>query len=276
MVLTPQLLNALCELAHLDLIDPSCFKFIAVGGAHCGKSLLIKARRLHIPVYEGYGLTEFGSVAILNLPDANLDGSIGRPLPGMEINIAGDGEIVLKTKYARTSNPKNQTETIQVNTGDYGSIDDNGFVHLHGRKSNIMVLPNGRNLSPEWIEAEFVQAPSINQSYVFFDKHFGLSALVSATNSKISLAKILAEIEEITSTLPAFCKLDSCFLIHERFTPQNNFLTANGRLRRSEIKKQVNRLIQSAITQRSSVYFRSPNYSNSSHSSNQPMENYSC
>ncbi|MBT8434574.1 MAG: AMP-binding protein, partial [Gammaproteobacteria bacterium] len=97
LIITPQLLELFCMLAETNAIDTECLVFVAVGGARVGEALMHRARRAGIPAYEGYGLTEFGSVAILNTPRQDRVGSVGKPLPGIMVRLAEDGEICLGT-----------------------------------------------------------------------------------------------------------------------------------------------------------------------------------
>ena len=154
LIVTPQLLKLLCYLIENKLLDPADLKFIAVGGGHVGAQLINLARSNRLPVFEGYGLTEFSSVATLNTPTANRAHSVGKPLPHVQLCIAPDGEILLSRLNA---------ENTKVGTGDLGSIDSDGFVYISGRKKNTLVLSTGRNVSPEWIEAELQSVDQIRQ-----------------------------------------------------------------------------------------------------------------
>ena len=178
MILTPQLLEVLCHLAEGGAIDSSDFEFIAVGGARVAPALLRRARDAGIPAYEGYGLTEFGSVATLNHPQQDRIGSVGKPLPEVSVEIASDGEIILETRLHKPDPDIGESRTVRVETGDFGRIDEAGYVYVHGRKSNVIVLPTGRNVSPEWIEAELNTIPQIKQSFVYADSAGYLTALI--------------------------------------------------------------------------------------------------
>jgi long-subunit acyl-CoA synthetase (AMP-forming) len=241
LILTPQLLDALCALAEAGFVDTGTLEFVAVGGARVPPALLERASAAGIPAYQGYGLTEFGSVAILNTPDCNRPGSVGKPLPGIAVEIAADGEILLGSANPKSTAPDRRNPRGQVATGDYGHIDADGFVHVHGRKSNVIVLPSGRNVSPEWVEAELNTSPAIGQSYVYAGAS-GLSALIVA--AKTDSAPLRDEIERINLALPAYARIGEWRLSPAPFSRDNQLLTANGRLRRDRIRSVLPNLLQ--------------------------------
>lgn len=248
LILTPQLLEVFCLLAEADAIDPACLAFVAVGGARVGETLMRRARRAGIPAYEGYGLTEFGSVAILNTPRSDRVGSVGKPLPGVSVALAADGEICLSTRLTQNDAEQGQGQSIEVKTGDYGSIDDDGFVYVHGRKTNLIVLSSGRNVSPEWVETELNSSSLIAQSCVFSETGSELSALLVATAAGIPDSDLVGEIERVNLTLPAYARITNWHRMPHVFSQDNHMLTANGRLRRLHIQQALPRLLASSGT----------------------------
>jgi long-subunit acyl-CoA synthetase (AMP-forming) len=238
LILTPQLLDVLCLLAEAAAINPDCLRFVAVGGARVAPALLRRARGLGIPAYEGYGLTEFASVATLNTPQNDRVGSVGKPLPGVKVSIVEDGEICLESSFDSTVSE--QRQRIRIRSGDYGCIDNDGFVYVHGRKSNLIVLASGRNVSPEWIESELNVSALISQSYVFSECGQRLSALLATTAND---AEIESEISRINDTLPAYARVSDWYRLATPFSRQQQTLTANGRLRRSQIMRQLPELL---------------------------------
>ncbi len=236
LIVTPQLLDVLCRLADSAAIDPGCLRFVAVGGARVAPAMLQRARRLGIPAYEGYGLTEFASVATLNTPRDDRIGSVGKPLHGVKVTIAEDGEICLESRLGTISTENGPHKRIRVRSGDYGGIDNDGFIYVHGRKSNLIVLANGRNVSPEWIESELDASPLIAQSYVFSASAERLSTLLATTASD---AEIESEIRRINHTLPAYARLADWHRLAAPFSREQQTLTANGRLRRAQIRRRL-------------------------------------
>ena len=232
LIVTPQLLEVMILLAENQRINTDCLKFIAVGGARVTDTLIKRARQANIPAYEGYGLTEFGSVALLNTPLQDRIGSTGKALPGVNIEIANDGEIILSTKI-RTEN--NASKLVKVATGDLGEIDRDGYVYIHGRKSNTLVLLTGRNVSPEWVESELNLSPLIQQCYVYGEGQVQLSALIGAQQNTSDHA-IQTEIDRINESLPAYARIAHWKRLVQPFSVRSETLTPNGRLRRDNIQ----------------------------------------
>jgi long-chain acyl-CoA synthetase len=240
MIITPQLLDVLCQLVDNAAISPGSLVFVAVGGARVAPALLQRARRVGIPAYEGYGLTEFASVATLNTPQNDRVGSVGKPLPGVNLELAGDGEICL-AREPLTGVQGEQRELVK--TGDFGSIDEDGFIYVHGRKSNLIVLANGRNVAPEWIEAELNASALIGQSYVFSESGERVAALIASSAPD---AAIDAEILRINGELPAYARLHQWHRLTTPFSREQQTLTANGRLKRCQIEQQLPGLLAQA------------------------------
>jgi long-chain acyl-CoA synthetase len=130
-----------------------------------------------VPVFEGWGMTETTSLGTLNLPDAFKFGTIGRPVCGVDLRIADDGEIeiageILLREYWR--NPEATAEALTddgyLRTGDLGSIDDDGFVTITGRKKDIIITAGGKNLTPANLEGDLRRSRFISQAVMFGDR----------------------------------------------------------------------------------------------------------
>jgi len=236
LILTPQLLDLLCRLVETAALKSDCLSFVAVGGARVAPTLLRRARQLGIPAYEGYGLTEFASVATLNTPQNDRIGSVGKPLPGVTVTIAEDDEICLESDLDETPTGNASRRQIRVRSGDYGRIDSDGFIYVDGRKSNLIVLASGRNVAPEWIESELDASPLVMQSYVFSESGERLSALLATTATD---AEIDTEITRINQALPAYARLADWHRLAAPFSHELKTLTANGRLRRAQIERRL-------------------------------------
>jgi long-chain acyl-CoA synthetase len=130
-----------------------------------------------VPVFEGWGMTETTSLGTLNLPDAFKFGTIGPAVPGVDVRIAPDGEIeiagdIVMREYWR--NPQAtadvMTEDGYLQTGDLGSIDENGFVTITGRKKDIIITAGGKNLTPANLEGDLRRSRWISQAVMFGDR----------------------------------------------------------------------------------------------------------
>lgn len=174
-ILVPELLRTLMAQVMAAWVALPEIRFIAVGGARVDPALLRQARRLGLPVFEGYGLSECASVASLNTPDADHPGTVGRVLPHLRAHIR-DGEVMIDNPgflgYVGELCPG------ELATGDLGSLDCNGALSISGRKRNLLITSYGRNVSPEWVEAALLAQPAITQALVYGDGQPSLSALI--------------------------------------------------------------------------------------------------
>jgi long-chain acyl-CoA synthetase len=129
-----------------------------------------------VPVYEGYGLSESASVGTLNTRDAFKIGTIGRPVPGCEVRIADDGEINMRGPHIFAGYWNNPDATAEVLvdgwllTGDLGSIDEEGYVTITGRKKDIIITAGGKNITPANLENELRQSPWISHAVMYGDR----------------------------------------------------------------------------------------------------------
>lgn len=152
-VLVPQLLSGfVAQLEARNARAPESLRFVAVGGARVSEALTTRAWELGIPVHEGYGLTECCSVVSVNRPGRRKAGTAGEPLRGLDVRI-DDGEIVVSGPTVMQGYLHGPRAEAPWRTGDLGHRDKDGFLSVTGRKDNLLVTANGRNISPEWIEA---------------------------------------------------------------------------------------------------------------------------
>ncbi len=232
-ILTPALLSALVLACEAGAVLPH-LRFIAVGGAHVAADLLQRASVLNIPVFEGYGLSECGSVVALNTAHANKIGSVGKPLPHVQIAFSGDAEILVKgakfLTYTHTNPDEEPNEWLA--TGDIGHVDADGFLYINGRKKNMFITSFGRNVSPEWLETALTNTPVIIQACVFGEaRPFNVAVIVSQANN----LQISAAINTLNQSLPDYAQIKSWLNADAPFSTRNNQLTANGRLKRDVI-----------------------------------------
>jgi long-chain acyl-CoA synthetase len=136
-------------------------------------------------VLEGWGMTETSTAATISTPDDFKVGTIGKPFPGCEVKIAGDGEILVKGPnvfQGYHKNPEATAETIVdgwLHTGDIGEVDPDGFIKITGRKKDIIITAGGKNITPANLEAEIKQHPLVSQCVVVGDRRPYLVALVT-------------------------------------------------------------------------------------------------
>lgn len=155
------------------------------GGAPLGERLAHFFRGVGVPVLEGYGLTETTAAAAVNVEDAFKVGTVGRPIAGTTIRIADDGEVLVKgdVVFRRYwNNPAATEESLSdgwFHTGDLGSLDEDGFLRITGRKKEIIVTAGGKNVAPAVLEDHLRADPLISQCMVVGDKKPYIGALIT-------------------------------------------------------------------------------------------------
>lgn len=235
LITLPQMLRAYAGmLAACRLTAPPALRFVAVGGAAVGRAVLDQAHALGIPAYEGYGLSEGASVQTLNVPSKHLHGSAGRPLSHAKVRIV-DGEI----QVAGTASLGYLGAPAQLNdwlpTGDLGDIDAQGYLHIQGRKKNLLITGFGRNVSPEWVETALRSHPAILQAVVMGDAQPALGAVIWPTREDTPDGVIQSAIDAANASLPDYARISPWLRADRPFTTATGLATANGRPRRDVI-----------------------------------------
>ncbi|MEZ6002262.1 AMP-binding protein [Hyphomonas sp.] len=229
-ILVPELLRGLLSRSNVSLPD---MQLIAVGGSKVAPELVVAARASGLPVYEGYGLTECGSVVSVNAPGVDRPGTCGKPLSHVSVSISKDGEVIVEgPAYCGYVGQAPHKGSVQ--TGDLGQIDSDGFLSITGRKKNIIITSFGRNISPEWIESELLLQPEFAQAIVLGDGDAALFALLAPSAPGIDLAAVQRAVDRTNGRLPAYAKIESFRLIAP-LSPESGLVTANGRPRRDVI-----------------------------------------
>lgn len=236
LILLPQMLRAWVGwLVQQGRAAPQGLRLVAVGGAAVGAPLLLAARRLGIPAYEGYGLSEGSSVQTLNLPGADKPGSAGRPLPHAQVRINPHGEIEVAGGLLAGYLGQPPLDLTWWPTGDLGEIDADGFVHVRGRRKHVLITAFGRNVSPEWVETALRGGRTIAQTVVFGDGEPSLSAVVWPVTADLPDAAIQAEVDAANQSLPDYARVMRWVRAQAPFSADAGMATANGRPQREAI-----------------------------------------
>ncbi len=171
--------------AKLKAATGGRLRFFVSGGAALPQSIAEFFHAAGILILEGYGLTETSPVISMNHPGNWKFGTVGVSVPGVEVQIAEDGEILTRGPHVMKGYFNNASATAEVidedgwfHTGDIGIIDEDGFVKITDRKKNIIVLSNGKNVAPQPIESTLVQSPFISQIMVIGSERKNLAALI--------------------------------------------------------------------------------------------------
>ena len=149
--------------------------FIACGGAPVPPEVLTRLQEYGLPLYEGYGLSENSSVVAWNFPGNVRIGTVGKPLDHVEVRLAEDGELHVRSSSLFAGYTVEDPSSCAVDedgwlhTGDLATIDDDGYIRIVGRKKNIIITAGGRNVSPEFVEAQYRQLPFVREAVVLAD-----------------------------------------------------------------------------------------------------------
>jgi len=233
LILVPELLKAWSLfLAGTGQTAPESLIFAAVGGARVAADAIGSARSLGIPAYQGYGLTECGSVVSINRPGDDADG-VGRPLDHVRLRVDGEEIRIAARAFLGYIGQPNVRPGDEFATGDLGRIDAHGHIHLSGRRKNLLITSYGRNIAPEWVEAALLAQPAVAQAIVVGDARPWLSALLVPTRGA-EPSHLDAAVARANAALPDYARIGG-WIAADPFTLQNGQATGNGRPVRSAV-----------------------------------------
>ena len=160
-------------------------KLALTGAAPIGPEILEFFDACGLLVLEGYGMTETCAAATLNTPKAFKFGTVGKPLPGTQVRIADDGEILMAGPHVFAGYYRDEAATAEtledgwLRSGDLGEITEDGFLRITGRKKDLIITSSGKNISPTNIENELRETRWISEAVVFGDNRPYLVAAVT-------------------------------------------------------------------------------------------------
>ncbi|MFB4268425.1 AMP-dependent synthetase/ligase [Nonomuraea sp. GTA35] len=237
------------------------------GGAPLGVRLGHFFRGIGITVLEGYGLTETSAAATVNLPHAQKIGTVGPPLPGVDIRIADDGEILIKGPIVFRGYWRNEQKTREsltddgwLRTGDVGALDEDGFLTISGRKKEIIVTAGGKNLAPEPLEDRLRTHPLISQAVVVGDRRPYTAALITLDAKALAswkraagrpeqagpadlrddpdlLARLQTAVDEANTSVSRAESIRRFRILAIDLTEQNGYLTPTLKVKRALVHK---------------------------------------
>jgi long-chain acyl-CoA synthetase len=254
------------------------FRFAVSGGAPLGRDVAEFFWGAGVPIYEGYGLTETSPVIAANGPGGVKIGTVGHVVPGVEVSIAGDGEILARGPNIMKGYwnlPKETAEAVDAegwfHTGDIGEIDAEGFLHITDRKKELIVNAYGKNVAPAPIENDLKSSPFIGQAVVLGDRRKFLAALLVpefdhlkgwARKNDIATGDIAAllanakvrdlykqEVAKVNAHLPGFEKIVAWDLLPQEFTLETGELTPTQKVKRRVINEKYGAVIDRLYTE---------------------------
>jgi long-chain acyl-CoA synthetase len=220
-------------LAKVRAVFGDSLQLALVGAAPIARELLEFFDACGVLVLEGYGLSETCAAATLNTPRAVRFGTVGRPLPGSEVSAAPDGEILIRGPSVFTGYYNDPEATQKVltpdgwlYTGDLGTISDDGFVAITGRKKDVIITSNGKNVTPVNIESELRETRYITEAVVFGDNRPYLVAMLTLDRDETTRLATRLGIPAGTATLAGDPRV--------RAEIQNEITSVNAKLARIE------------------------------------------
>jgi len=237
-------------------------RLAASGAAPLGKELGRFYAAIGMPLIEGYGLTE-GGVLTLNPLDRPKSGSIGKVLPNVEVRLAEDGELLVKSPTLFLGYYKDPAATAAVlrdgwlYTGDIAEIDSEGYIYITGRKKELIVSSNGKKIYPARIENLFKTEPIVNQVVLIGDRLPFVTALltVNASNAEglkgmepfkgrdlsevASAGPVVSEVQKavarVNKQLAPFEQIRKFRILERDFTIETGELTPTMKVRRGRV-----------------------------------------
>ena len=242
-------------------------RYAVSGGAPLGERLGHFFHGVGITVLEGYGLTETSAAATVNKPSRNKIGTVGQPLPGVSARIADDGEVLLRGTIITAGYWHNDAATKEaidadgwLHTGDLGSLDDEGFLRVTGRKKELIVTAGGKNVAPAVLEDRLRAHPLISQCMVVGDGRPFIACLITldaealehwkqqhgkpatATAADLAddpdlLAELQAAVDDANKAVSRAESIRKFRVLPVDFTTDNDYITPSLKVKRSVVAK---------------------------------------
>ncbi len=247
-------------------------RFFISGGAPLPKEIGEFFNAIGVVILEGYGLTETSPVISVNTFEKNKIGTVGPPIPGVQVDIAHDGEIIMKGKSIMKGYFKEEAATNEMfdrdgwfHTGDIGEIDEDGYLKITDRKRNIIVTAGGKNVAPQPIENILVSSKWIEQAVIIGDRRKFLIALIvpsfanleawakkeelewNTIDELIKLPQVKSIYDQVVlesmDGYAQFEKIRKYELLTDEFTIERGELTPSMKIKRSVIMKTYDKVI---------------------------------
>ena len=231
-------------------------RILVSGAAAISTGLLEWYRRIGLTICEGYGMTEHFAYGCFNRPGQVRLGSVGRPMPNLEVRIAEDGEILLRSQtlmqgYYR--DPEKTAETLRdgwLHTGDKGAVDGDGYLRITGRVKDIFKTSKGKYVAPAPIEGEIAKCQWVEQVCLMgsnLDQPLALIELSPAARQQpreqVS-ADLQAHLAVLNSHLEPHERISHFVLVREPWTVDNGCMTPTMKIRRNVLEARYAELIE--------------------------------
>jgi len=212
------------------------------GGAPLAKEIIEFFHSLDILILEGYGLTECTTAATVNRPSLFRFGSVGPALPGVEVRIADDGEVLIKSETNFAGYFKDDEATQEVlpgdgwlRSGDLGQLDEDGFLTITDRKKDILVTAGGKNVAPQNLENALKMHPLVSQALVVGDRRPYVAALITLAEGAApdqAEAEMQQVVDDVNRDLSRFEQIKRYTILPRDFTAEDGEVTPTLKLKR--------------------------------------------
>ena len=228
---------------------------------------------LGVPIMEVYGMSECTGPTTASVPGKYVTGKVGTKLPGTELKIAEDGEILMRGRHVFKGYFKNPEATAEaldadgwLHSGDIGEIDDRGFLQITDRKKDLLITAGGENIAPQVIEGQLKAIPAVSQAVVVGDRKKHLSALLTLDETKLdavyaesgSPAKSMAEaaecekvkawlmgqVDEINKSLARVQTIKKIAVLPQDLSIEGGELTPTMKVKRKVVNKKYSEIIE--------------------------------
>ena len=236
-----RLANKLVIAKIKDALGLDAMQVALSGAAPISVSTLEFFASIGLPIHEGYGMTETSAFASVQPYGQLRFGTIGKPLPGVEVKIADDGEIMLKginmvKGYHRL--PEKTAELYDdegwMHTGDLGTLDDAGYVSITGRKKDLIITAGGKNVAPAEMEGYLQSIPGVGQAVVVGDRQPYLSALIVLDPEALPELEVASQISGLSDVATAARNPDV-----KRYIEQEMERVCNAKVARYQTIKKI-------------------------------------
>ncbi|HUH01772.1 MAG TPA: AMP-binding protein [Kofleriaceae bacterium] len=235
--------DAVAAAERLERITGGTLRFCLSGGAGLKREVKDLFHSAGILIIEGYGLTECSPTLTLNRREAFRFDSVGKPLAGVDVTLADDGEILARGPNIFAGYHKDPEATAAAftddgwfKTGDLGRFTEDGFLQIVGRKKEILVTAGGKNVPPANIEMLFADDPDLEHVVVYGDgKKYLVAGVWLAPGVSLARAEIEARIARVNAGLARHETIKKLFVAERPLTVEDGLLTASLKLRRKHV-----------------------------------------
>lgn len=248
-------------------------RFLVSGAAPLSTEVQQFFETIGMPIVEGYGLTETAAPVACNKPNNIHRGTVGQPLPGLDVKIAEDGEILVKGPSVFMGYFRDEAATLEAFkdgyfcTGDIGTIDEDGFLKILDRKKDLIITAGGKHVAPQYIENLFAGERVISRVLVYGDRRKYITALItlapdaleafakandisySSADELVHHPQVREEVDDtvkhVNERLASFEQIKKYIILDQDFTIENNELTPTMKMRRKIITEKYKHVLDS-------------------------------